>query len=124
MPEVEWHPPVRVIPQEPVKSELEEVPVAQAPKASDTPGPSQGAGPDTQAERPQTNHEDSALATSSAPGPYSYAEQDTAKWNSLLLWAREQRGPQWDASTGLWQVPHGTALYYGFQAPNEGTAPR
>jgi hypothetical protein len=25
-----------------------------------------------------------------------------AEWNSLLIWARGQRGPQWDAGTGMW----------------------
>jgi hypothetical protein len=34
---------------------------------------------------------------------YKYAAQatSTAEWNSLLIWARRQRGPQWDAATGL-----------------------
>lgn len=35
---------------------------------------------------------------------YEYAAQatSTAEWNSLLIWARRQRGPQWDTATGLW----------------------
>lgn len=34
---------------------------------------------------------------------YQYASQATsaAEWNSLLIWARRQRGPQWDAATGM-----------------------
>lgn len=34
---------------------------------------------------------------------YEYAAQatSTAEWNSLLIWARRQRGPQWDTATGL-----------------------
>lgn len=34
---------------------------------------------------------------------YKYAMQatSTAEWNSLLIWARRQRGPQWDAATGM-----------------------
>ena len=36
-------------------------------------------------------------------GGYEYATQSTsaAEWNSLLIWARRQRGPQWDAATGM-----------------------
>jgi len=34
---------------------------------------------------------------------YKYAALATsaAEWNSLLIWARRQRGPQWDAATGM-----------------------
>ena len=59
--------------------------------------------------------------------PYD-PEEDSAKWNSLLEWARQQRGPQWDAGTGVyvcicyltyqsWQVPRGSAQYYNFVPP-------
>lgn len=26
---------------------------------------------------------------------------DAAEWNSVLVWARQQRGPQWDTGTGV-----------------------
>lgn len=47
---------------------------------------------------------------------YQYANQATssAEWNSLLIWARRQRGPQWDSATGMWQVDQGSTEYYAF----------
>ncbi|KDN45885.1 hypothetical protein K437DRAFT_268287 [Tilletiaria anomala UBC 951] len=42
----------------------------------------------------------------------SYAS--AAEWNSLLIWARANRGPQWDAATGLWHVDKGSQAYYSF----------
>lgn len=31
----------------------------------------------------------------------AHASVSAAEWNSLLVWARAQRGPQWDAATGM-----------------------
>lgn len=48
--------------------------------------------------------ESSKVAKSKSDGKeYKFAVQatSTAEWNSLLIWARRQRGPQWDAATGL-----------------------
>ena len=42
------------------------------------------------------------------------AATSSAAWNSLLLWARRQRGAQWDASTALWQVNKYSKEYYTF----------
>lgn len=37
-----------------------------------------------------------------APPPrHAAAVSSAAEWNSLLAWARRQRGPQWDEATGL-----------------------
>ena len=30
------------------------------------------------------------------------ASEDAAEWNSLLTWARNQRGPQYDMGTGMY----------------------
>ncbi|KAL4402749.1 hypothetical protein ACI68E_000523 [Malassezia pachydermatis] len=58
------------------------------------------------------------LGTASSPA-WADIEKDAASWNSLLTWAREQRGPQWDAGSGTWQVPRESALYYGLKIPDE-----
>ncbi|KAJ9475172.1 hypothetical protein PHBOTO_005251 [Pseudozyma hubeiensis] len=44
----------------------------------------------------------------------SKAATSSAGWNSLLVWARRQRGAQWDASTALWQVDKYSREYYSF----------
>ncbi|KAJ1024663.1 hypothetical protein NDA13_004590 [Ustilago tritici] len=44
----------------------------------------------------------------------SKAATSSAAWNSLLVWARRQRGAQWDASTALWQVGKYSKEYYTF----------
>ncbi|KAJ1025604.1 hypothetical protein NDA18_003947 [Ustilago nuda] len=44
----------------------------------------------------------------------SKAATSSAAWNSLLLWARRQRGAQWDSSTALWQVNKYSKEYYTF----------
>lgn len=41
------------------------------------------------------------LGTASSPA-WADIEKDAASWNSLLTWAREQRGPQWDAGSGTY----------------------
>ncbi|WFD03854.1 hypothetical protein MOBT1_002549 [Malassezia obtusa] len=54
-------------------------------------------------------------AEGAAPQPEKWvAAEDAAEWNSLLTWARQQRGPQWDTGTGIWQVPRESEQYYGF----------
>lgn len=60
------------------------------------------AGVDGQGHDERSNFEYSAQATS------------TAEWNSLLVWARRQRGPQWDSATAMWQVDQGSTEYYSF----------
>lgn len=44
----------------------------------------------------------------------SKAATSSAGWNSLLVWARRQRGAQWDASTAIWQVDRYSREYYSF----------
>ncbi|SNX84788.1 uncharacterized protein MEPE_03497 [Melanopsichium pennsylvanicum] len=44
----------------------------------------------------------------------SKAATSSAGWNSLLIWARRQRGAQWDSSTALWQVEKHSQEYYTF----------
>lgn len=44
----------------------------------------------------------------------SKAATSSAGWNSLLVWARRQRGAQWDESTALWQVDKYSREYYSF----------
>ncbi|PWZ02081.1 hypothetical protein BCV70DRAFT_56743 [Testicularia cyperi] len=44
----------------------------------------------------------------------SKAATSSAGWNSLLIWARRQRGPQWDSGTALWQVDKNSEEYYSF----------
>ncbi|SPO43301.1 uncharacterized protein PSANT_00985 [Moesziomyces antarcticus] len=46
----------------------------------------------------------------------SKAATSSAGWNSLLVWARRQRGAQWDESTALWQVDKHSREYYSFSA--------
>ena len=44
----------------------------------------------------------------------SKAATSSAGWNSLLVWARRQRGAQWDEATALWQVDKYSREYYTF----------
>ncbi|KIS70054.1 uncharacterized protein UMAG_05128 [Mycosarcoma maydis] len=44
----------------------------------------------------------------------SKAATSSAGWNSLLVWARRQRGAQWDESTALWQVDKYSREFYSF----------
>lgn len=44
----------------------------------------------------------------------SKAATSSAGWNSLLVWARRQRGAQWDSSTAIWQVDKYSPEYYSF----------
>jgi hypothetical protein len=46
---------------------------------------------------------DAAKSDGGGEERYQHAAQATsaAEWNSLLIWARRQRGPQWDAATGM-----------------------
>lgn len=43
-----------------------------------------------------------AQAAPDAPQGKWVAAEDAAEWNSLLIWARRQRGPQWDTGTGMY----------------------
>ncbi|KAI1797135.1 hypothetical protein LXA43DRAFT_982857 [Ganoderma leucocontextum] len=40
------------------------------------------------------------------------AIESASEWNSLLMTARADRGPQWDVGTQLFQVDEGSELYY------------
>ena len=40
------------------------------------------------------------------------AIENASEWNSLLLTARAERGPQWDLGTQLYHVDAGSDLYY------------
>lgn len=42
-----------------------------------------------------------AKASQNSTYPYTAQAASAAEWNSLLIWARKQRGPQWDSSTGM-----------------------
>ncbi|CAO1636857.1 unnamed protein product [Parajaminaea phylloscopi] len=42
------------------------------------------------------------------------SETSSAEWNSLLIWARRARGPQWDSGLGMWMVDAGSAEYTTF----------
>lgn len=44
----------------------------------------------------------------------SKAATSSAAWNSLLVWARRQRGAQWDSSTAIWQVDKYSPEYFSF----------
>lgn len=105
MPVVEWGPPVHVAPEKqsaPVTQEAHEM---QIHPASGAVGPIEGQGDDLSVAAPPpapVAEGSESAAAASLPLPNLSAEQEAAKWNSLLVWAREQRGPQWDASTGMY----------------------
>ncbi|PKC74329.1 hypothetical protein RhiirA1_206652 [Rhizophagus irregularis] len=40
------------------------------------------------------------------------AIQATADWNSLLIWARKQRGPYYDPTTRMYHVSHNSKRYF------------
>lgn len=42
----------------------------------------------------------------------SSSSTSCAEWNSLLIWARRMRGPQWDSGVGMWMVDQGSDEYY------------
>ncbi|SCZ93744.1 BZ3500_MvSof-1268-A1-R1_Chr6-3g08857 [Microbotryum saponariae] len=44
--------------------------------------------------------------------PMHRAAKSASQWNSLLRWARHQRGPQWDYATGQYHVDRSTPEYY------------
>lgn len=75
----------------------------------------------TQAESDRTQRENSPilpfLSVSRAETQtidMSKAATSSAGWNSLLIWARRQRGAQWDSSTAIWQVDKYSPEYYSF----------
>ncbi|KAH7884739.1 hypothetical protein F5I97DRAFT_1938107 [Phlebopus sp. FC_14] len=45
-------------------------------------------------------------------GALAQAIESASEWNSLLMTARAERGPQWDVGTQQFQVDHGSDLYY------------
>ncbi|KIK90949.1 hypothetical protein PAXRUDRAFT_656073 [Paxillus rubicundulus Ve08.2h10] len=55
--------------------------------------------------RYQHNHDPPA-------GSLTQAIESASEWNSLLITARAERGPQWDVGTQQFQVDHGSDLYY------------
>ncbi|SGY16915.1 BQ5605_C012g07026 [Microbotryum silenes-dioicae] len=44
--------------------------------------------------------------------PMHRAAKSASQWNSLLRWARHQRGPQWDYATCQYHVDRSTPEYY------------
>ncbi|PWN18982.1 hypothetical protein BCV69DRAFT_300768 [Microstroma glucosiphilum] len=71
------------------------------------PGPSAG---------PSSSSSSSAAAILPPPPKTRPAETSCAEWNSLLIWARRMRGPQWDSSVGMWMVDQGSEEYYSFSS--------
>ncbi|CAO1613309.1 unnamed protein product [Sympodiomycopsis kandeliae] len=63
-------------------------------------------------EATSSNHENVERAT--------FSSTSSAEWNSLLIWARKMRGPQWDSSVGMWMVDRFGDEYYRFcNDPNQ-----
>ena len=62
--------------------------------------------PSTDKEQEGEEDDDSNLAMA------SYSETSSAEWNSLLIWARRMRGPQWDSGLGMWMVDRGGEEYH------------
>ncbi|KAL4063554.1 hypothetical protein V8B97DRAFT_2011583 [Scleroderma yunnanense] len=52
-------------------------------------------------------------------GTLAQAIESASDWNSLLLTARAERGPQWDVGTQQFQVDFGSNLYYDSTPLNE-----
>jgi len=50
--------------------------------------------------------------TNEATSAIALAIESASEWNSLLLTARAERGPQWDVGTQQFQVEEGSELYY------------
>lgn len=119
MPAVEWKPDVALsVQQSRVPPEVKErVQKVDTGAASAPAHDAQGAPAATPAPAPQDEE--------SAKVDRVLASEDAAEWNSLLVWARQKRGPQWDMGTGVyvgpghgslltgrWQVPRGSHQYY------------
>ncbi|KAI5477679.1 hypothetical protein MNV49_006065 [Pseudohyphozyma bogoriensis] len=54
--------------------------------------------------------------------PAYKAAKSASQWNSLLLWARKGRGPQWEWGTGMYHVDRNSPEYYAGVTPT-GDAP-
>ncbi|KAF8273241.1 hypothetical protein EI94DRAFT_1769316 [Lactarius quietus] len=50
--------------------------------------------------------------TNEASSSIAHAIESASEWNSLLLTARAERGPQWDVGTQQFQVDEGSHLYF------------
>jgi len=50
--------------------------------------------------------------TNEASSAIALAIESASEWNSLLLTARAERGPQWDVGTQQFQVDEGSNLYF------------
>ncbi|KAI9455998.1 hypothetical protein F5148DRAFT_984587 [Russula earlei] len=50
--------------------------------------------------------------TNEATSSIALSIESASEWNSLLLTARAERGPQWDVGTQQFQVEEGSSLYY------------
>lgn len=61
---------------------------------------------------PSATSSSSASVLPPPPPKTRPAETSCAEWNSLLIWARRMRGPQWDSSVGMWMVDQGSEEYY------------
>lgn len=91
MPVVHWRQDAHVAAQVPHSTP------AQAQAA-----PEEHAAEESHAQGGETTSSDAApLAQGAQPAKW-VANEDAAEWNSLLTWARRQRGPQWDTGTGMY----------------------
>ncbi|KAH9960850.1 hypothetical protein BC827DRAFT_1205759 [Russula dissimulans] len=50
--------------------------------------------------------------TNEASSTIAHSIESASEWNSMLLTARAERGPQWDVGTQQFQVEEGSNLYY------------
>lgn len=80
---------------------------AQVPHSSPTESqavPFEHSAKDTQAQGSEATPSEMAPSASHTQPAKWVANEDAAEWNSLLTWARRQRGPQWDTGTGMYVV--------------------
>ncbi|KAJ1927603.1 hypothetical protein IWQ60_002782 [Tieghemiomyces parasiticus] len=48
---------------------------------------------------------------------FTAALANTSNWNSMLLAARQKRGPCFDPATGMYHFPRNSTLYYSVTDP-------
>ncbi|KAF8307735.1 hypothetical protein DL93DRAFT_2171545 [Clavulina sp. PMI_390] len=53
-------------------------------------------------------------AKAAQPKAFDDEMESSSDWNSLLLTARAQRGPQWDVTSQQFMVDRGSDIYYNF----------
>lgn len=110
MPAVQWAEDAHVVaPPSDVRTHEEPTPTGVSlDEARETEGvvPSM---PAAEADAGSTAAAPAADAVPVAQPEHWVASEDAAEWNSLLTWARLQRGPQWDTGTGMY-VPRLTQM--------------